>query len=269
MARQPNTSDADGMWGVTRPNQQRNAKYGQRWPETYVAYTPIQYYYRRMQSGNPTQITDGTSTNAYGFASTESNPGTSGLTGSSWGYSYGPNTDAISFVIYTPPGHTGTEKFSINRLSMGAMNTHSTTKTNNDTFVIEIVNGMTTGGASVWYKEYAAGQFTFYGNSSGYANHNGVQLLTLPSVDSNNVAMSLDYNNWYTAMLGWTGTGENFQTYSMTPAPNSPYERTISTQLGNATMQWAAPTFNGSAWRGSGNGTAVNSGQFQVFGVLI
>ena len=34
MARQPNTTDAKGVWNVTRPNQQRNAEYGERWPPT-------------------------------------------------------------------------------------------------------------------------------------------------------------------------------------------------------------------------------------------
>jgi len=38
MARQPNSSpgEADGIWDVTRPNQQRNAAYGERWPDPYV-----------------------------------------------------------------------------------------------------------------------------------------------------------------------------------------------------------------------------------------
>jgi len=32
MPRQPNNTTAVGMWNVTRPNQQRNAHYGERWP---------------------------------------------------------------------------------------------------------------------------------------------------------------------------------------------------------------------------------------------
>jgi len=32
MARQPNDTTAKGMWDVTRPNQMRNAQYGNRWP---------------------------------------------------------------------------------------------------------------------------------------------------------------------------------------------------------------------------------------------
>lgn len=47
MARQPNTTDANGIWDVTRPNQHRNAAYGQRWPETYVptpAWSGTRYF---------------------------------------------------------------------------------------------------------------------------------------------------------------------------------------------------------------------------------
>ena len=47
MPRQPNTDDATGIWDVTRPNQQRNAKYGERWPETYIpvpAWSGTRYF---------------------------------------------------------------------------------------------------------------------------------------------------------------------------------------------------------------------------------
>ena len=38
MAREPNQTEARGMWDVTRSNQQRNAIYGERWPTPYIPY---------------------------------------------------------------------------------------------------------------------------------------------------------------------------------------------------------------------------------------
>jgi len=47
MPRIPNVNDAVGMWDVTRPNQQRNAAYGERWPVTYIqppAWSGTRYF---------------------------------------------------------------------------------------------------------------------------------------------------------------------------------------------------------------------------------
>ena len=53
MARQPNITDAKGVWNVTRPNQQRNAEYGERWPPTQV-FPPnyVQGYVSRYTGWN-------------------------------------------------------------------------------------------------------------------------------------------------------------------------------------------------------------------------
>tara|TARA_B100000029_G_C17189784_1_gene820155 strand:- start:191 stop:709 length:519 start_codon:yes stop_codon:yes gene_type:complete len=166
-------------------------------------------------------------------------------------------------------GNTGT--YQVNRLCMGAMNNFANTKVNNDAFVIQFLSGTNTNGSGLYYKEYAPSTWTFYGYSSSYANYEGLQLLALPPTDTyGNGLPNFSFNAWYTVLLGWTGTSENFFCYSMGQSPQSPYERTITLNNGQtATMHWSNPTYGGSGWRSSSNGTSVTGGQLQMFGATI
>ncbi len=68
MARQPNDTTAIGTWNVTRPNQQRNAKYGDRWPMM------------------PPNYADGYVSRTTGLTSGDSNPQYTGI--NNWGGFY-------------------------------------------------------------------------------------------------------------------------------------------------------------------------------------
>lgn len=268
MPREPNTSDARGMWDVTRPNQQRNAEYGERWPPTYVPYSSQQQYIRR-QSGTWGGLTDGTTTNAYPVT----NPAGTNLSGTSgWSFS-GNNCDAISFYVESSYATT----YQINKFAVGALNNVSSADTNNNYFYLAINETRYTGGTELYQKYYPQYNFVWWGNGSSFANSYGVQLITLPSTDSYSRSiptLTVGTNQWYTAKMGYASGGEgSMNAYAGSSwdynGSTGRHERTITTGGGTVTMVFDTPYFNGGGVWGSSNGTNNTAGQHLIFGIIV
>ena len=239
------------------------ARNGDEWPETYVPYNASQVWIARNQVGtNGGVMTDGSSTNSM-INNAPFQYGTAYIMGSSWGYG-GNNTDAISFNLTNNWGHTGT--YRITHWGIGALGTTSTSTTNSSEIVIQIVSGTNTNGSGNWYYSMPAGTNSFYG--SNYTGYQGNQAIWLPAQDTYGNTMSLQFNTWYTILIGWVGPWTNVWTYQC----NSTYypSRTIAhpSGLGNLTMTWQSATFSGSGWRATSNGTSQTGGQHSIFGIL-
>ena len=250
--------DANGMWKM---NAVQRARKGGEWPDPFTPYSATQYYILR-QSGSGTSVTDGLTTNVY--IPSSGVPGTAYLAGSSWGFG-GNNTDALAFNVTNNWGYTGT--YAISDVGFGAATITSTFVQNANTVVVQIVAGANTNGSGIWYKEYTASNLNFFGWGASRCGQDGIQMIELPEQDTYGNYQNLTFGTTYTLLLGWPSTPyvglSAFQSDNVVGT-----SRTVSVPLGNLTMNWSNPTFSGSGWRATSNGTSTTGGQQQIYGII-
>ena len=253
-------SDANGMWGM---NAVHRAKQGGEWPDSYVPYTPSNYYIPRA-SGGATALTGGISpnTNCYDH-SLYPQLGAAGTTSGSWGYG-GNNTDAISFMVTNNFGQTSGYK--VTGLGLGGFNPLTGYFGNNGAMAIQIVAGTNTNGSGLWYWDLPNNWMIEWRGQQA-TGMNGCQISELPILDTYGNAMNLQFGTWYTALYLWFANNifaaSNNTSTASAGTHGSSY--TQSVPLGSITMHWQTPTFSGSGARATSNGTGLNSGQHQIF----
>jgi len=92
MAREPNQTEARGIWDVTRPNQQRNAIYGERWPLPYVEQPDVLFTRSSLAGWGPSY--SGTNNLDGSLFFPQYNPGWEG-----WGYAQAQYLDTLAFQV--------------------------------------------------------------------------------------------------------------------------------------------------------------------------
>lgn len=149
MPREPNQTEARGMWDVTRPNQQRNAIYGERWPLTYVPGPPLpDVLFTRSSLAGWGASYSGTNNLDGSLFYPQYNPGWVG-----WGYGSGQYLDGLGFQVSGGGGQHS--QFILNWIYLPTIYTVSTGNTvqvSDVQFEIRICTGHTPDVASRVYE---------------------------------------------------------------------------------------------------------------------
>ena len=150
MAREPNQTEARGIWDVTRPNQQRNAIYGERWPLTYVPPPPAPdvLFTRQTQYGwGPAYSGTNNTTGANFVPQTSANPSWTG-----WGMGSGQYASGLGFMV---SGGGGTySQFTLDWIYLPTIYAGQSNTLPQVQFEIRICNGLTAATGSRVYENY-------------------------------------------------------------------------------------------------------------------
>tara|TARA_R110002020_G_scaffold112669_1_gene259110 strand:+ start:3658 stop:4404 length:747 start_codon:yes stop_codon:yes gene_type:complete len=245
MARQPNSTDAKGMWDVTRPNQQRNAIYGERWPDPFVPVpTGPHVLFTRDDRG--------------GLGASYS--GLNNLTGATtiggwppmnngWGFGGGQYADSLGFATQW---FALTPNFKINWIYFPCF---YTSQSGSFAYEIRICSGLTGDTSARVYE--TAGVFSPKVDPSG-----GFERVDLPVTGTTYGTMHLNTGAWYQIMwhTNWNGANSSYASCNRS-------SHTVTHNGLAQSMSWANP-LNVSLWNGYTDlGTTTTYGSHFGFAV--
>ena len=262
MPREPNTSDARGMWDVTRPNQQRNAAYGERWPDPFVPVPPrVNCAY-----ADSTNWTVQSPYNGTGNGDMQNAPWTTNGSGglwNGWGMSSG-NCDMKGFLVGTNGSKTD---YVLNWITAG--NPYGGPNTEYNTAQVRITMG--TSNNSNGNRVYEAFIPIAFAGSNGNATYRKLELPPNGNTHSGMGSTTLTIGSWYLVSLSWD--------HNWNDNPSAPYSTYI---CGNSqtsethTISGDSVYMSFASWGGSNptnwnskysNGSSVGCGVIPLMGI--
>ena len=254
MAREPNQTEARGMWDVTRPNQQRNAIYGERWPTPYIPYTFEKCAFSRSNyggsiSGVYTGLANGNGTNiGTGYP----------VLYNGWGYGQ-TSMDWVSFQVWDSNGWPS-DPYTLDWIMIS--------RPYNASFWTDYVVRISTGTDFSSNVVYETGGSIYLNTSSSVATY---QRLDLPNTGTlqgtTNLTMNTDYNIGLKYTSGWwTYSGNSAYMASGVHTTQQTHTLTNGRTVG---MSWFDQVSNAN-WNGySNNGTGSSYGQLYLYGLSV
>ena len=256
MARQPNSTDAYGIWDVTRPNQQRNAIYGERWPTAYVPPPPAPdvLFTRQTQYGwGPAYSGTNNTTGANFVPQTSANPSWTG-----WGMGSGQYASGLGFQVSGGGGQHS--QFTLNWIYLPTVYAGQGNTLSQVQFQIRICQGLTAAVGSRVYEHY---EYNYDPNPAINYNFKPYELPATGNVYGStllnfNTQYQLTWNNVQGLVGGAWGGGWNKIHANYMTANQNPHNVSFSGQT--YSMTWYDPQ-NISSWNSYTNiGTGVWGG---------
>ena len=256
MPREPNSIEARGIWDVTRPNQQRNATYGEHWPPTYIPQTNCAF-------ADSTNWTVQSPYNGTGNGNMQNAPWTTNGNGALWN-GWGMSSSATDMKGFRVT--TSGSKPTYNLAWITAGNPYGGPNTENNTIHVRITvgNSNNSDGNRV-YESYIPIAFP---GSNGMATYRKVDLPVNGSIMG---STSLTIGSQYLLSLSWDHTWND--------NPSAPYSTYI---CGNSqtsethTIGSDSVVMHFTSWQGSNptnwaskysNGSSVGCGVIPLLGI--
>jgi len=256
MAREPNQSEARGIWDVTRPNQQRNAIYGERWPTPYVPQVNCAY-------ADSTNWTVQSPYNGTGNGNMQNAPWTTSGQGGLWN-GWGMSSAACDMKGFLVTTNGSKTTYNLAWITAGNPYGGPNAEVNTAQVRITIGNSNNSDGNRV-YESYIPVSLP---GSNGAATYRKVDLPVNGSIMG---TTSLSIGTQYMVSLSWDHTWNDNPSapYSTYICGNSQYSESHTISGDSVTMSFSAYSgSNPTSWASkSSNGSSVGCGVIPLLGI--